>query len=218
MDSKSRVSELEGAQLLPDSALARRLHELAAAMFKVLGGDILDECIAGARMVKDRYLRDLPYVGQEDFRPFVGSREGVRIFAELRQLERAREKRMERAYYVARMRLFVETGVKIEYPADALPVVTPAREGFQPRELPLPESPLPRMQIQPAPEAAQAAATDSPPASRKQIKHAARRLIEARVSREAVEAFRKEGALGQWTVQDVEDRVNELVHGMAVAA
>jgi hypothetical protein len=37
------------------------------------------------------------------------------------------------------------------------------------------------------------------------------------LSREAVEAFRKEGALGQWTVQDVEDRVNEMIHGMAVA-
>lgn len=221
MDSKNKVSELEGAQLLPDSGLKRRLLELAAAMYQALDGGLIDECIAGARMVKDRYLHDMPHAGREGFRPFVGSREGVRMFAELRQLERAREKRMNRAYFLARLRVQAETGVTIDYPADALPVITPAdaqRAAPPPEPLFTPPAPEPVTETAPAQPAPAAEPARPVLASRKQVKHAARRLIEARVSREAVEAFRKEAALGNWTVQDVSERVNELVHGLAVAA
>jgi hypothetical protein len=86
---------------------------------------------------------------------------------------------------------------------------------------PLPEPLFTRPAAEPGTEtapASQPAPAERPVlASRKQLKHAARRLIEAKVSREAVEAFRKEGALGHWTVQAVEDRVNEMIHVMAVA-
>lgn len=217
MDKKNQVAEFEAAQTLPDNELTRRLHVIAAAAYKALDGEIIDECIAGAQIMRDRYLQDLPYAGQEDFRPFIGSREGARVFAELRQYVNAREKRRNKAYYIARMRLFNETGVKIEYAEDGAVFKGP-REGFEAREMPLPVSvfakPEPVTETAPAaPEPAERPVL----ASRKQLKHAARRLIEGRVSREAVEAFRKEGALGKWTVQDVEDRVNEMIHGLAVA-
>jgi len=225
MNAKVQIPEFEGAQMLPDNELTRRLHAIAAAMYRAMDGEIIDECIAGARAMRDRYLHDLPMAGREDFRPFIGSREGVRLFAELRQYLNAREKRRNKAYYLARMRLSNETGVWIEYGQDG-PVISGPPEGFEPKEMPLPVSPLetsapepvtetaPAAQAQPAPQAAGARPVL---ASRKQLKRGARRLIEARVSHEKIEAFRKEGALGRWTVQEVEDRVNELIHGPAVA-
>ena len=105
----------------------------------------------------------------------------------------------------------------------AAPVITAPPQGFQRQEMPLPVPPFncpapePVTETAPASQPAPAAIERPVLASRKQIKHAARLLIEARVSRERVEAFRKEGALGQWTLQDVEDRVNEMIHGPAVA-
>jgi hypothetical protein len=220
MDKKNQVAEFEAAQTLPDNELTRRLHVIATAMYRALDGEIIDECIAGAQIMRDRYLQDLPYAGNEDFRPFIGSREGARVFAELRQYINAREKRRNKAYYIARMRLFNETGVRIEYGENGA-IFTGPREGFQPKEMPLPEPLFTRPAAEPATEtapASQPAPSERPVlASRKQLKHAARRLIEAKASREAVEAFRKEGALGHWTVQAVEDRVNEMIHGMAVA-
>jgi hypothetical protein len=143
MKAKSdQPREYASAMLLPDSHPAQLLHRYAADVFERLGGVHLEGIVETGRAMRERWLHDLDRAGEEGFRPFVGTREAARMAALVEKILPKINQLRDEAYRVARVKVFHETGQRLEF-ANYLEFTATAPSAETPAPAPTVDAPQP---------------------------------------------------------------------------
>ena len=208
-DVREALSVFEAVLMLPDDEHTRRLHELARDAYVKLGGDVWDECVESLRAVNACYLRELPNVGKQGFRPAVATRDAVRGMHLAERIVRASLRTSDHAYQVARAILMRE-GVMLEQPT----FETPASIEKLAETIAAEPAPVPATLASPAPVSPEPLV----PVTNKQRKGALRRMCQAGVPRTVVEAFDRACRAGQVSADELEAKVAKMISGSQAIA
>jgi len=206
-------SEFEAALLLPDDQNARMLHAYAEDYGRRHGGADFEDLLRSARLMRERYERDLPLVGTEGFRPFVGTREAARMCVLTESVTAKLAVLRNRAYRFARAKLFHDHGVLVEFPRYPEPGTMTA---------PASTAPAKPATLEPAAEetATAAAGTQTPePGARlvtkREVKSTLLRLRDHGLSGAELQAFKQRCLRGDVTLEQMQQWAANLTQARA---
>jgi hypothetical protein len=204
---KDQLGEYEAAMLLPRTMQTEMLHHYAMEYQQGHGGPHLEGALRTAQLIRERWEHDLPRVGEEGFRPFVGTREATRCCVLAESLQRKLIDLRNRAYRWARAKLFHLDGVRIDFPTwpdtDAEPAIEAVIEAAEPAS-------QTAASAEPAPVAAQEAPGERLVAKR-EVKAVMQRLHNAGVKGADLQAFKQRCMAGNVTESQMRQWAQELL-------
>lgn len=209
-----RLSEYEAAMLLPQTPQVMMLHQYAMEYQRDHGGADLEGALHTAQLIRQRWEHDLPRVGQDGFRPFVGTREATRCCVLTESLQRKLVILRDRAYRWAQAKLH-QDGVRLDLPTsfEAAAQTEPA----SPQPAPQAVVPAEKQAEKQAEPATTTAMPEGELATKRDIKEALKDLYADGLSGAELEAFRKRGLAGNVSLDQMQRWVDNLLQGQPAA-